>query len=289
MSARSLALAALLAARGALAQGAPPAPLLTYYSATHQDNAVVATPAAIASLDATYAYVTTDLYVASAAPGPGLLPLNFYACDATKHHITTASAAGIAYAEANNCRLVGVQGYVYATADDAGPRAAPLEMWHSAARGDMFLVGTAENRANAQGAHYELLYVDSWVGQQWVAWPNSPPTLPSVSPFPPSADLVGYEYQISGNAVTPGIGADTWYPSASNGKMYSSWTDGVVDGVRSGSGGGSHAITGFAIIEGDDPFNLTLSGVATYPESALPYGGRYPSLSYYYNDVWCAS
>lgn len=286
----ALALCAAAAApRAALAQGAPPAPLLTYYSAKHLDNAVVSTPAAIASLDASYAFVTNDLYVQASAPSAGLAPLGLYFCAAAQHHITTASATGVAYAAAHNCSLVGVQGYVYLTAEAAGARAAPLEMWYSSARGDYFLVGTAQNRASAQGAHYELLYVDSYVGQQWVAWPNSPPTQPSVIPFPPSPDLVGYSYQLTGNAVTPGIGADTWYPShAANNKMYSSWTDGVVDGVHSGSGGGSHARTGFAIVEGDDPFNLTLSGVATYPESALPYQGRYPSLCYHYNDVWCA-
>jgi len=72
--------------------------------------------------------------------------------------------------------------------------------------------------------------------------------------------------------------------------MYSSWTDGSVDGHRSGSGGGDKATTGMAIITGDDPFNLTLSGVSTYVESTLPYQGRYPSLNYFRDGVWyCAS
>ena len=68
--------------------------------------------------------------------------------------------------------------------------------------------------------------------------------------------------------------------------MYSSWTDGKVDGIPSGSGGGARATTGYAIITGDDPFNLTLSSVATYVESTLPYQGRYPSLNYYRDGVW---
>jgi hypothetical protein len=143
-------------------------------------------------------------------------------------------------------------------------------------------VGTAQNRENAKGAGYVLQYVDAYVGEQWVVWPNVPPTTPSSIPYPPSTDLVGYQYLSGANAVTPGIGADTWYPSwASDGKLYSSWTDGSVNGHRSSSGGGDKATTGYAIISGDDPFNLTLSGVDTYVESTKPYQGRYPSLNYY--------
>jgi hypothetical protein len=80
---------------------------------------------------------------------------------------------------------------------------------------------------------YGLLFVDSYATMPWVAWPNTPP---AGVPFSPSADLVGYSYQINANAVPPGIKADTWYPSwAPDGKLYSSWTDGVVNGVESNS------------------------------------------------------
>ena len=249
----------------------PPASLQVWYSATHQDNAVVATPAAVASLDASYAYYGDNLFVLPAAPG--LVPLNLYANPATSHHLTCASPVCTAWAAANGYALVGPQGFVYPTAEAAGPNAQPFEVWYSVQRGDRFLVGTDQHRADAKGAGYTLLWTDSYMGGvQWVAWQNQ---APQGVPFPPSQDLVGFQYQLFGNAVTPGIGADTWYPSwASNDLMYSSWTDGVVDGVRSGSGGGAHAITGFATITGSDPFNLTLSNVATYAESALPYEGR---------------
>ena len=111
--------------------------------------------------DNSYTYYGDDLYVQADAPGPALAPLNFYANAATGHHMTTASAAGNAWAAANGFSLVAVQGYVFLTAAAAGPGAQPLEMWFSAARGDHFLVGTAQNRANAQGAGYTLLYNDS--------------------------------------------------------------------------------------------------------------------------------
>ena len=264
----------------------PPPQLLVYYSDLHQDN-VVCVAASASTLDKSYTYYGDDLFVQADAPGANLAPLNLLANAATGHHMTAASAAGNAWAAANGYALVAVQGYVYLTAAAAGPGAQPLEMWFSAARGDHFLVGTAQNRANAQGAGYTLQYVDSYVGQQWVAWPNDPPTDPSAIPYPPSADLVGFQYLNGANAVTPGISADTWYPSwAANGKLYSSWTDGTVDGHRSSSGGGDKATTGYAIVEGNDPFNLTLSGVATYVESTKPYEGRYPSLNYDRDGVW---
>jgi hypothetical protein len=204
------AAAMALALAGAALGQAPPATLLAYYSAANQDNAVVATAAAIASLDASYAYYGDDLFVQSDTPAAGLAPLNLYANAATKHHMTTASAAGNSWAAANGYALVGVQGYVYLSADAAGAGAQPLEMWYGAARGDHFLVGTAQNRANAIGAGYVLQYNDSFVGQAWVVWPNVWPSTPSAAPWPQSTDLLGFHYLIGGNAVPPGINADTW-------------------------------------------------------------------------------
>ena len=71
-------------------------PLMVFWSTKYNDNAVVATAASIASLDASFAYYATDLGVVSytsAAPGADV-PLNFYFNPATGHHMTTASAAG---------------------------------------------------------------------------------------------------------------------------------------------------------------------------------------------------
>lgn len=65
-----------------------------------------------------------------------------------------------------------------------------------------------------------------------------------------------------------------WYPSwAADGNLYTSWTDGSVDGHSSGSGGHG-ATTGFATVLGDDPFALTLANVSVYAEPADPYQGR---------------
>ena len=191
----------------ALAQPAP-ATLLVYYSDQHQDN-VVLTDDSAHTLDKSYLFYLDDLYVQSNAPGPLLSPLNLYFNAVTNHHMTTASATGNAWAQGNGYALVAVQGFVFLSAADAGQGAQPLEMWYSAARGDHFLVGTAQNRGNAQGAGYVLQYVDSYVAPSWVVWPNEPPTVPSAIPYPPSKDLVGYNYLSGGNAVPPGIKADT--------------------------------------------------------------------------------
>jgi hypothetical protein len=262
-------------------------PLMVYYSAVRQDNAVVATAASAASLDSTFAYYATDLGVpsnASAGPAPpGTVPLNFYFNAASGHHMTTASPQGNAFALANGFALQRVEGWVFPAAQ-AG--LLPLTMYFSQARGDHFLVGTAQNAANAQGAGYVVQYVDCYVPSppaQWTLWPDS---APAGIIFPKSADLLTYEFDANGNAVPSGIGADTWYPSwSADGNLYSSWTDGNVDGHSSGSGGRG-ATTGYATVLGEDPFSLTLVNVSTYAEPADPYEGRYPSLNFHHGGVW---
>lgn len=82
--------------------------------------------------------------------------------------------------------------------------------------------------------------------------------------------------------------ADTWYPSwASDGNMYSPFTDGV-SGVwsKSRSGGGANAVTGQAKISGENPLDLRVESLGVFPGSALPYGGRYPGGSLVYDGIW---
>jgi len=91
-------------------------------------------------------------------------------------------------------------------------------------------------------------------------------------------------------------GADTWYPSwAADGNLYTPWTDGsVVDSTTnitfdSGSGcmdDDCVTTTGFAKIIGDDPMDLTITGVGTFESKPLPYHGRYPCGSLYYENNW---
>ncbi|WP_157503415.1 hypothetical protein [Flavobacterium gilvum] len=80
--------------------------------------------------------------------------------------------------------------------------------------------------------------------------------------------------------------ADTWYPSwASDGNLYSPWTDGSVAEMNSFSGG-ANAKTGQARIEGEDPMNLRVIPLGIEQASPAPYGGRYPCGSLVYNNIW---
>ncbi|MGB8477555.1 MAG: hypothetical protein WCE63_01770 [Acidobacteriaceae bacterium] len=111
-------------------------------------------------------------------------------------------------------------------------------------------------------------------------WPSTPP--PDI-PFPPSRELTGIAF--TGRYAQYGH-ADTWFPSwASNGNLYSSWTDGTVNGIRSSSGG-VKATTGYATILGNDPLHFTITDVGTYEASPEPYGGRYPAGSLVHDGVW---
>lgn len=86
--------------------------------------------------------------------------------------------------------------------------------------------------------------------------------------------------------------ADTWYPSwASDGNLYSPWTDGSIGKDQTWSGGltkekSAIARTGQAKIVGDDPLKLQIISLGNHLGSALPYGGRYPCGSLVYNGIW---
>lgn len=111
-------------------------------------------------------------------------------------------------------------------------------------------------------------------------WPSRPP---EDCPFAQSPTWRGVRFL--GRYARYAHG-DTWYPSwASDGNLYSPWTDGTVNGVNSGSSG-QGATTGQACIEGNNPLSLTLSDAGTYPGDPNPYGGRYPCGSLVHNDTW---
>lgn len=111
-------------------------------------------------------------------------------------------------------------------------------------------------------------------------WLSSPP---NDIPFEQSKELVGIlftgvhsDYRV----------ADTWYPSwASDGNLYSPWTDGETYGMRSGSDG-RDATTGQAVLIGDNPLNLKIKALGTTKGDPSPYQGRYPCGSLVYNGVW---
>ncbi|MCC6125870.1 MAG: hypothetical protein IT426_12960 [Pirellulales bacterium] len=117
-------------------------------------------------------------------------------------------------------------------------------------------------------------------------WPNRPP---KDCPFEQSKQLGGVYF--TGARHTRGYG-DTWYPSwASDGNLYSPWTDGSTEGMTSVSiendADWKIATTGNAVMIGDDPRNLIIKNTSEpQKESPKPYEGRYPCGSLVYNGVW---
>ena len=112
-------------------------------------------------------------------------------------------------------------------------------------------------------------------------WPSR---VPADCPFPPSELFRGLAF--SGRHATY-TAADTWYPSwAADGRLYSPWADGDIDGQHVGCYPGDSAETGNAIIEGDDPLSLTVTALANTPGSAEPYEGRYPCATLVHDGIW---
>jgi hypothetical protein len=112
-------------------------------------------------------------------------------------------------------------------------------------------------------------------------WPSQPP---EDCPFVPSTALTGIQFTGRHSDYRCG---DTWYPCwAADDNQYSPWTDGVTEGLSSNSGG-EGAVTGQAVLIGNDPLHLTIKNTAP-PQAASPrpYEGRYPCGSLVYNNIW---
>jgi len=112
-------------------------------------------------------------------------------------------------------------------------------------------------------------------------WPSQPP---GECPFEPSTDITGIYFAGRNSDYHCG---DTFYPSwASDGNLYSPFTDGTTDGVSAGSGF-PWETTGNVVMMGDDPLHLTIKNTSR-PQNAssYPYGGRYPCGSLVHNGIW---
>ena len=123
-----------------------------------------------------------------------------------------------------------------------------------------------------------------------IIWLTKPP---ADCPFEQSEDIAGITFTGRHQEYTD---ADTWFPSwASDGNLYSPWTDGIIDKtwpdgspgrISCSSGDGEKARTGHAKIVGDDPLNLKVIPLGTFNAPATPYNSRYPSGSLVYNGIW---
>ena len=109
--------------------------------------------------------------------------------------------------------------------------------------------------------------------------------VPDDCPFEQSETLTGIYF--TGRHSDYHCG-DTFYPSwASDGNLYSPWTDGSTDEVKCKSYRGKDAHTGHAVMIGEDPLKLVIKNTSP-PKgaSALPYNGRYPCGSLIYDGIW---
>ncbi len=112
-------------------------------------------------------------------------------------------------------------------------------------------------------------------------WPNQ---TPGECPFAQSQEINGIYFTGKNSDYYCG---DTFYPSwASDGNLYSPFTDGTTDGINSYSADPS-STTGNVVMTGDDPLDLEIKNTSgTQIARAYPYGGRYPCGSLLYNGVW---
>lgn len=144
-----------------------------------------------------------------------------------------------------------------------------------------FFVATVFAVCSSAGGETQSRLIDAPdIGE--TLWPSQPP---ADCPFEPSPDLTGVVFTGRHSDYRCG---DTWYPSwASDGRLYSPWTDGVTEGINCSSAAGEKACTAHAVMEGDDPLALKIQNVSPPHEaSAKPYEGRYPCGSLVYNGVW---
>lgn len=83
--------------------------------------------------------------------------------------------------------------------------------------------------------------------------------------------------------------ADTFYPSwGKDGHLYSSFTDGSVDGlyVSSRANKDGESLVAHLTIKGDSPHELEFSDHSVITHNCKPYRGRYPSANLVYDNNW---
>jgi hypothetical protein len=112
-------------------------------------------------------------------------------------------------------------------------------------------------------------------------WPDNAPV---DCPFPKSSEFSGIEFTGRHAEYTQ---ADTWYPSwASDGNLYSPYTDGTADPLPKCVSAAPIYNTGCARIEGDNPLALKVIPLGIRKVPGAPYKGRYPCGTLVYNGLW---
>jgi hypothetical protein len=144
-------------------------------------------------------------------------------------------------------------------------------------------IGPANNNSPSRGVGYHIAVCTIKFKQcEGFVWKSD---IPDDCPFEQSKTLTGLFFTGRHSDYTCG---DTWYPSwASDGNLYSPWTDGRTDGMGCSSSGYDDARTAHAVMIGDDPVNLIIRNTSNVKvAAAMPYTGRYPAGSLVYNGIW---
>ena len=111
----------------------------------------------------------------------------------------------------------------------------------------LFLLGCGFGLAGAEASPADKGSAPEPDATGGFAWTSA---VPDDCPFERSPTLTGIFFTGRHSDYRCG---DTFYPSwASDGNLYSPWTDGKTDGVVSQSGKGANAQTGHAVMIGDD-------------------------------------
>ncbi len=134
--------------------------------------------------------------------------------------------------------------------------------------------------------HLQLLWGPNLFSQEISLWPQHVGLNSWFNQLPVehSKDFVAIGFTGSYANYTD---ADTWYPTwASDGNLYSPWTDGYIGDEQCISYNREKAHTGQAKIVGDNPQDLKVISLGTTHGSSLPYQGRYPSGSLVHNEIW---
>ena len=194
-------------------------PFAVAFSYEFNDNVVGATNQTISEAvgkgyhvvggdDGVCANVSSSMAVGAAA---GLLPLQTFFSEQLNDTLTTASAAGLAWASNPDHGYKYIRTECFCSAEP--PIGSPFDTfvtYWSPQRHDTFLVKTGTiHEHDAISAGYEKGWDECYsvpVPQEWKLWPDDGAAVGI--PFPKSKDLVSFEYLEGANAAYGG--ADTW-------------------------------------------------------------------------------
>ena len=313
---------ALATATAAVPAPAPARLLSMWWSPTNQDNYVVGSAAGRADAAARrYKLDSNDDGVAMPQSGSSLV-LSTWWSETNKDMMLTGSAQGVAWAAKRGYKKLRVE--AYSASESGGPTFVQGSQMISTARHDTVLAFTDWQKHFLGANGYTELWKEGWLDSSAFPPGPPPPGPPGPPPGPPGPphpqcvpqNVYGWrewpqhapfadnpfaqsplysKLEFDGLFAVYGNGAraaDTFYPVWSKqGKIYSTYTDGTVDGLGCGDPGGAVVASvkpgSQALLGGFCNLTTTNKGCIPGGGSGAPfYPGRYPAASMYFNGTW---